>query len=86
MFKSLRSGYSIIRIVHKQFNNQILNFVGSMRYQFCDSSSFDRWEIELHVRCIFLEFLKKSLFRCAEYIMNFMHLVKFVVTREEREK
>ena len=56
-----------------------------MRYQLRDASPFDRREVELHVRGILLEFLKQGLFGCAQYVMDLMNLVEFVVTREERK-
>ena len=57
-----------------------------MGYQFRDSCALSRGKVKLHVRCIFLEFLKQGLFWCPKDVMNFVDLVKFVVPREKGEQ
>lgn len=42
-------------------------------------------EIEFHVRRIFLEFIKKFLWRRTHDVMNLDHLIKLIVSREQRE-
>ncbi len=43
-------------------------------------------KIELHVRCVFLKTLEQTLVGCSQNVVDFVNLIKFVCTREEREE
>lgn len=51
-----------------------------------DSNEFFCWEVELHVRCIFLEFVDKFLWRRAEDIVDLMDLVELVLSGKQGEQ
>lgn len=55
MLQGLTCCNTIIRVIHKQFLNQVLNICACMRNQFDYTCSFNCWEIELHMSCIFLK-------------------------------
>lgn len=54
--------------------------------QFSNASSFDVREVELHVSCIFLEIVQKTLIRRAEDIVDLMHLVNLIIARKQGEE
>jgi len=87
MFNRLTGRYAVVRIVHQEFNYQVLHLWTHMSNKFWYSGSL--WhmrEVEFHVSGILLE-LVQQLFRWRPHdIVNFDYLIEFVVTREEREQ
>lgn len=83
MLQGLTGSYAVIRIINKEFHDEILDIGTGMRDQLDDARSFNSWEVELHVRCIFLEVIKQGFFGTAQYVVNFVHLVNFIVAREQ---
>ena len=57
-----------------------------MWYKLSNACAFYGWEVEFHVRCKFLEFLQQRLLWCTKYIMDFVNLVKFIISWKEWEK
>lgn len=57
-----------------------------MRDQISNSCPFLCWKVELHVRSMLLESVKELLLGGAHDVMNFMNLVKFIVTWKERDE
>ena len=82
---SLRGCDSVVRVVDQHLSDEIQDFWRCMWYQFGDSSALDVREVELHVRCMFLEFVKQPFVWSSEDVMNFVDLVQFIVTGKERE-
>ena len=58
MLQGLTCCDSVIRIVHQQLLDQVLNFWTCMWDQLYDTCAFYSWEVELHVGGIFLEVVK----------------------------
>ena len=85
MLEGLRGCYTVIRIVHQQFLDQILYFCAGVGYQFDDASSFDNREIEFHMGRVLLEIIKKCLIRRPKNIMYFVYLINFVISWEKRK-
>lgn len=85
MFECLWSCDSIIWIVNQELHNEILSIFWDMRNEISNSSSFLWGEVELHVRSMLLESVKKFLLWSSQYVMNFMNLIKFIVARKERD-
>lgn len=83
MLQGLTSCDSVIRIVDKKLDDQVLNICASMRNQLYYSGSFHGRKIELHMRCIFLKVVQESLFRAAQDIVNFVNLVNFIISWEK---
>lgn len=86
MLQGLTRCYSVIRIVHQQFLNEVLHLGARMRNQFDDARSLDRGEVELHVRCILLEVVKEALVGRAKNVVDLVHLVDLIVSWEQREE
>ena len=78
--------YSVIRIVHEQFLNEILYLGARVRNQFDYASALDRREVELHMRRILLEVVEEALVGRAQNVVNLVHLVDLIVAGEEREQ
>ena len=44
------------------------------------------WEIKFHMRCIFLKVIEQRFVGTAQDIVDFMNLIDFVVTGEQRKQ
>ena len=86
MFQGLSCSYSVIRIINQQFLNDVLDVGASVRYQLGDTSPLNNWEIELHVGSILLEVVEQRFFRGAQYVVNFVYLIHFIIPRKQREE
>lgn len=54
--------------------------------QLHNAGAFSRWEIELHVGCVLLELSEQVFIWSANDVVNFVHLVQFIVAWEKREQ
>ena len=89
MLQGLRSCYAVISVIDEQLFNQICDFRARLGDQFGDAGSFNSSEAELgeiHVRGVTLELIQERLIGCAQDMMDLVHLVKFIIAGEEREK
>ena len=86
MFEGLACSDTVIRIVDKQFDDEVLHLVACVWYQLDNARAFDRREVKLHMRCIFLEIVQQCLFGAAQDIVDFVHLVHLVVAGEQWEQ
>ena len=75
VFQRLRGRNSIIRIVHQQFDDQVLHFGRRVRNQLVDACAFSRRKVELHVSRILLEFLQKTVFGGTQNVVNLVYLI-----------
>jgi len=85
MFKSLGCCNSIVWIINQEFKDEILGIFWDMLNEICNTSSFLWGKVKLHVRGMLLESIKKFLLGSTQYVMNFMNLIKFIVTWKERD-
>lgn len=77
---------SVVGVVNQQFLNQVDDFRASMRNQLGDARSLHSRKVELHVGCVFLEVVQQLLLRRAHNVVNFVHLVNFVVAWKQRKQ
>ena len=82
MLQGLTCCDSVIRIVHQQLLDQVLNFCARMGDQLYDPCSFYCGEVELHMGGIFLEVVKQALLGRPEDIVDFMNLINFIISRK----
>ena len=86
MLQYLRSCVSFIWIIYQHFHYDVLGICAHVGDQFCYAYKFLSLEIKLHVCGVLLEVVQKLLRRRAHYIVDLIYLVKFVITRKQREK
>lgn len=89
MLKRLTSCDAVVRVVNQQLLDKVNDLGARLRNQLGDALAFHAPHPELsevHVRCVSLEFVQQGLVRRAKNMMNFVHLVEFVVAGEEREQ
>lgn len=84
VFHCLTGCDPIIRVVNKQFKDQIYCFWAGIRQQFSNTSTlFNFREIKFHVSSVFLKFIEEVLRWRPHNVVNSMYLIKFIISREE---
>ena len=57
-----------------------------MRYELSYTHELLGLEVELHVSCVLLEVIQELLRRCPHDVVNFIYLVKLIISRKQGEK
>lgn len=57
-----------------------------MRYELSYTYELLGLEVELHVSCMLLEVLQELLRRCTHDVVNFIYLVKLIISRKQGEE
>ncbi len=78
--------HPLVRIVNQQLPDQLLTLHRHVRDELGDPSTCRMGEVKLDVGRVFLEAVQEFAGRGAEDIVDFVDLIFFVVTREEREE
>ena len=86
MFEGLASRHAVAVIVDEELCYDLLGVGGHIRDQLGDARPTLRFKVEFHVAGHALELGEKFGGRSAEDVMDLMHLVKFIVSWEQREK
>lgn len=73
-------------VIDEKLLNNINSVLRNMRNKVCNSCALFFGEVEFHMRSDFLEFVEQLFGRSSLNIMDFVHLVHFIVAREEREE
>ena len=80
---------AVVRVVDKKLLDQVDDLGARLRNQLGDALALYTAHAELgevHVRGVSLELIEQGLVGRAQNVMNFVHLVEFVVPGEEREQ
>lgn len=85
MLQGLSGRHAVIVVVNQKFSYDIARF-WILRNQLRQASALLLWKVELHVARHLLKLVQKLLLRRSNNIMNFVDLVEFVGTREERRE
>ena len=89
MLECLRCRYTVVCVVDEQFLNEVNDFGAGLGNELGDAGALDPSHTKLskvHVAGVTLELVQECFFRRAEYVMYLVHLVEFVIAREEWEK
>ena len=86
MLQGLARCDAVIRVVHEELHNEVLDVATCVRNEFDDAGSVHLWEVELHVRGVLLEIIEERLLRRSQNVMYLVHLVDFVIAWEERKE
>jgi len=82
MFKRLGAGHAIRLVIVQHFCDYFLHLRADVWNEFSDSSTLLLWKIELHVTGDFLKLLQQRFVWSTKNVVNFVDLIKFIVTWE----
>ena len=89
VLQRLRRRYPIVRVVDKQFLDEVDDFRAGLGDELGDTGALDPSHAELrevHVAGVPLELVEQLLVGRAQDVMDLVHLVELVVPREQREE
>ena len=86
VFQSVFRSDSLLGIIDQKLANEVHTLLGGVGNQFFQFRALPEREVELHVRCVFLESLQDLLIWRPQDVVNLMDLVELVGAWEQREE
>ena len=86
VFEGLTGCHAVVGVVDEHFLNEILDIFGGVWNQLENARATRCREVKFHVGSILLKLLKQVILGCSANVMDLVNLIKFIISREEREK
>ena len=86
VLQDLRGRVTFVRVIDQHLHDDILGICRNMRYELSYTHKLLGLEVELHVSCVLLEVIQELLRRCPHDVVNFIYLVKLIISRKQGEK
>jgi len=86
VLQDLRGSVTFVRVVDQHLHDDILGIGRNMRYELSYTDELLGLEVELHVSCVLLKLIQELLRRGPHDVVNFIYLVKLIISRKQGEE